>query len=250
MKEQVVTLQEIESGIALITLQDKENKNTFTRALTSGLFDAYRAVASESRYLAVIVTGYDSYFSSGGTRQDLLTLQEGQHFFNEIDLMRPALDCEVPVISAMQGHALGGGFAMGLFSDFVVLSRESVFSASFMQYGFTPGMGATSILPERLGFNLGYEMLLTGNNFQGDELQRRGVPLPVLPRKEVLSYSLELARGIAQKPRHSLVTLKSHMMRKIKDELAETVRLEIEMHKKTFHRPEVRERIEQLFADY
>lgn len=250
MTEQVVTLQEIEPGIAQITLQDKKNKNMFTRELTAGLFDAYRRIAADSRYRVVIVTGYDSYFASGGTRADLLTLQEGEHFFDEVDLMRPALHCELPVISAMQGHALGGGLAMGLFSDFVVLSRESVYSASFMKYGFTPGMGATYILPKRFGFNLGYEMLLNGDEFQGADLQKRGVPLPVLPRKEVLPYAYQLARGIAEKPRISLVTLKAHMVRAIKTDLDETVREEIEMHKKTFHRPEVREKIEKMFEDY
>lgn len=248
MRDQVVTLVEVEPGVAQITLQDRQNKNMFTRELTAGLLDAYRQISASPQFRAVVVTGYDSYFATGGTRADLLTLQEGRHYFDEVDVMRPALFCEVPVISAMQGHALGGGLAMGLFSDFVVLSRESIYSASFMNYGFTPGMGATYICPKRFGHNLGYEMLMNGDDFQGAELQRRGVPLPVLPRKEVLPYALKLAAGIAKKPRESIVTLKAHMVREIREQLDETVRLEIEMHRKTFHRPEVRFKIEQMFA--
>ncbi len=247
MSGNVVTIEEAYPGVAKITLHDRENKNMFTRALTAGLLDAYRQISQSQRFRAVVVTGYDSYFSTGGTRADLLTLQEGKHYFDEVDMMRPPLLCELPVISAMQGHALGGGLAMGLFSDFVVLSLESVYSASFMKYGFTPGMGATYILPKRMGFNLGYEMLMNGDDFQGAELQRRGVPLPVLPRKEVVPYAMKLACGIAEKPRESIVTLKAHMVRELRELLDETVRLEIEMHKKTFHRPEVRHRIEQMF---
>ncbi len=249
MAEDVVLLTEPAPGVALITLQDKDNRNTFTRALTAGLYAAYRRVQEEARFRAVIVTGYGTYFATGGTREDLLTLQEGEHFFDEVDMMRPALHCELPVISAMQGHALGGGLAMGLFADFVVLSRESVYSASFMKFGFTPGMGATFILPLRLGFNLGYEMLMNGDDFLGDELQRRGVPLPVLPRKEVLAYALRLATGLAQKPRAALVELKAHMTRSIRAELDATVPLEIEMHRKTLHVREVRQKIEQVFAE-
>jgi polyketide biosynthesis enoyl-CoA hydratase PksI len=249
MTDPVVSLEEVEAGVARITLHDRHNKNMFTRELTAGLLDAYRQISEREQFRVVIVTGYDSYFSTGGTRADLLTLQEGKHYFDEVDVMRPALHCAIPVISAMQGHALGGGLAMGLFSDFVVLSRESFYSASFMKYGFTPGMGATYILPRRLGFNLGYEMLMNGDDFQGAELQRRGVPLPVLPRKEVLPYALKLACGIAQKPRDAVITLKTHMVREIREHLDETVRLEIEMHRKTFHRPEVRLKIEQMFED-
>jgi polyketide biosynthesis enoyl-CoA hydratase PksI len=248
MSDEVVTLAEPELGVGLITLQDRRHRNSLTRELTAGLFAAYRRIAEEGRFSAVIITGYDTYFSTGGTLEDLLVLQEGKHFFDEIDVMRPALNCDVPVISAMQGHALGGGLAMGLFADFVVLSRESVYSASFMKFGFTPGMGATYILPKRLGFNIGYEMLMNGDDFLGADLLSRGVSLPVLPRKEVLPYALSLARGLAEKPRASLAALKSHMGRSIKAELDETVRLEIEMHQKTMPLPAVRKKIEELFS--
>jgi polyketide biosynthesis enoyl-CoA hydratase PksI len=248
MSDDVVLFTEAEPGVAQITLQDRRHRNMFTRELTAGLFAAYRRIAEEACFRAVVLTGYDTYFSTGGTREDLLTLQEGKHFFDEVDLMRPALNCDIPVISAMQGHALGGGLAMGLFSDFVVLSRESVYSASFMKFGFTPGMGATYILPKRLGFNIGYEMLMNGEDFLGADLQKRGVPLPVLPRKEVLPHALSLARGLAQKPRASLIALKAHMVGSIKADLGTTVQLEIEMHKKTLHLPAVRDKIEQMLS--
>ena len=51
----------------------------------------------------------------------------------------------------MQGHGIGGGFVVGLFADFVILSRESVYSTNFMKYKFTPGMGATYIVPKKIG---------------------------------------------------------------------------------------------------
>jgi 4-carboxy-3-alkylbut-2-enoyl-[acp] decarboxylase len=248
MTEAVVSLEELEDGIVQITMHDKTSKNTFSRQLTESLFEAYAKVSHDPRYKVVILTGYDNYFSLGGTKGDLLTLQEGEHFFNEIELFRLAIDCEIPVISAMQGHAIGGGFAMGLFSDFIVLSKESIYSASFMKYGFTPGMGATYILPKRLGYNIAYEMLLNGQDFQGAELAKRGTTLPVVPRNEVLPYAYELATGISEKPRISLVSLKKHLIRSIKENLAEVIKQEVEMHKVTFHRPEVRRKIEEIFA--
>ena len=78
------------------------------------------------------------------------------------------------MISAMQGHALGGGLAFGCFADIIVMGVECIYSANFMKYGFTPGMGATYIIPRKFGEVLGTEMLLTAKNYYGSELKERG----------------------------------------------------------------------------
>ena len=67
------------------------------------------------------------------------------------------LKCNVPVISAIQGHALGGGFVLGMFADIIVMSKESIYSTNFIKYGFTPGVGSTYILKDRLGGTLANE---------------------------------------------------------------------------------------------
>lgn len=193
-------------------------------------------------------TGYDSYFASGGTQEGLLAIHDGKAKFNDLNIYSLALDCPIPVIAAMQGHGIGGGFVMGLFADFVVLSRESVYTANFMKYGFTPGMCATCILPEKLGFSLAEEMLLSARTFRGAELEKRGIPFPVLPWAEVLGYALELAREVAEKPRVSLITLKDHLVAHIREKLPGFIEKEVAMHEKTFHQADVRERIVTLFG--
>ena len=178
----------------------------------------------------------------------MLTLQEGQGNFSDNNIYGLALECQVPVISAMQGHGIGGGFVMGLFADFVILSRESVYTTNFMKYGFTPGMGATMIVPRKMGLPLGEEMLLLARRYRGEELKQRGVPFPVHPRAEVLERALEIARELAEKPRISLITLKDQLVRSLREELPEVIRQEVAMHGKTFHQPEVRENIRLLFG--
>jgi len=129
-----------------------------------------------------------------------------------------------------------------------VLSRESVYTTNFMKYGFTPGMGATYILPKKLGIGLAEEMLLSARTFRGGDLQKRGIPFPVLPRNEVLEYSRHLARDLAEKPRVSLVTLKSHLVAEMRASMPGIVEQEIAMHDQTFHQPEVKERIQSAFG--
>lgn len=240
MADSVVAFEELGPGIVQITMQDRVNKNTFSDGLIVGLSAAFKRVNASAEYKAVILTGYDSYFASGGTQESLLQIQERRIKFTDSDLYSLALDCPIPVIAAMQGHGIGGGFAMGLFSDFVILSQESIYTTNFMKYGFTPGMGATLILPRKLGFSLAHEMLLSAKTYYGNELKQRGVAFPVLPRAEVVPYARELAETLAEKPRISLVTLKDHLVSELRAELPRFIEREVAMHEKTFHQPEVR----------
>ncbi|MBT2193478.1 polyketide synthase [Bacillus inaquosorum] len=248
MVTSVVHFQELGPEIVLLRMQDQEHKNTFSKALIDGLLDAFEAIQASDTYKVVILTGYDTYFASGGTREGLLAIHEGREKFTDKNVYSLALNCNIPVIAAMQGHGIGGGLIMGLFADFVILSRESVYTTNFMKYGFTPGMGATCILPRKLGISLTEELLINSGTYRGAELEKRGIPFPVLPRVEVLDYAIDLAREIAEKPRYSLVLLKDHLVSPIRNELPAIIEKEVLMHEKTFHQPEVRMRINNLFG--
>jgi polyketide biosynthesis enoyl-CoA hydratase PksI len=245
--DSVIDFQARDDGVVVLTLQDREHKNTFTPALIDGLIQAYARINASDAYKAVVITGYDSFFCSGGTREGLLALNQTRGDFTDANVYSLAFECKIPVIAAMQGHAIGGGLVMGLFCDIVVLSRESLYTANFMKYGFTPGMGATYILPSRLG-SLGQEMLLAAQSYSGALLEARGAPFAVLPRAQVLAHALELAMELADKPRLSLVTLKHHLNRKLREDLPAVIERELAMHALTMHQPEVGERISTLFG--
>jgi polyketide biosynthesis enoyl-CoA hydratase PksI len=248
MSNHTVELKELGPGIVQVKMQDKTSKNTFSPELTEGLINAFETINTQAQYKVVILTGYESYFCSGGTLEGLLYLSEGKGDFSELDLYSLSLNCPIPVISAMQGHGIGGGFVMGLFADFVILSQESVYTTNFMKYGFTPGMGSTLILPQKLGISLAEEMMFSAKTYRGQDLQKRGIPFPVVPREEVMEYALELAKTIADKPRVSLVTLKDHLVAHLRESLPKVIEKELLMHEKTFSQPEVRDRIKTLFG--
>lgn len=249
MSEPAVELLEIEPGILRVTMQDRGHGNAFSDALAGGLLEVFQAIGSHPSAKTVILTGYDTYFATGGTRQGLLDLHEGKASFADTNLYSLALDCPLPVIAAMQGHGIGGGLVMGLFADLIVMSRESVYATNFMNFGFTPGMGATCIVPRKLGAVLGAEMLFLARNYRGEELKQRGVPFPVLPRAEVYAYALELARSLAQKPRVSLIALKDLLVGSLREQVPLTVKEELAMHAKTFHQEVVRENINTLLGE-
>ncbi|MCI4030710.1 polyketide synthase [Dickeya dianthicola] len=249
MSTNVVDFQEIEPGIVHIKMQDRAHKNTFSRALIHELIQVFKHIETSDQYKAVILTGYDSYFATGGTQEDLFALQEGKGKFTDTNIYSLPLECPIPVISAMQGHAVGGGLVMGLFADFVIMSQESIYTANFMKYGFTPGMGGTLIVPEKLGLALGQEMLMLGNNYRGEALKQRGIPFPVYPREQVADAALSIARDLVKKPRTSLITLKDHLTQSLRTKLPEYTAQEVIMHEKTFFQQEVRQNISRLFGN-
>ena len=242
----VVQLVELGNGVVQITMRDEESCNSFSPGIIEGLHKCFGAVDENKSYKAVVLTGYGNYFCSGGTKEELIRIYRRELKFNDLDFFRVALDCEIPVIAAMQGHSIGGGLIFGLYADLVVLSQESIYTTNFMKYGFTPGLGCTLIVPEKLG-GLGWEMMYTAQNYRGKELAQRGVSFPIVPRKDVLKVAKKIAYEMSEKPRLSLVTLKQHLRRKIGEKLPEFIDKELAMHEITFHQPEVASRIEETF---
>jgi polyketide biosynthesis enoyl-CoA hydratase PksI len=245
----VVHLTQPSRRIAVVEMADRANSNLFTRELVTELMAAFEGLRREPEVHAVVVHGYDSVFCAGGTQQELLGIVEGRVKFDDVPLYRLFLDCEVPVIAAMQGHALGGGLAMGLFADVVVLAEESLYSLNFMKYGFTPGMGSTLVAPRKLGTALAAEMFFSARGYHGGELRQRGVPFPVVKRAEVIPAAMRLAQEISEKPLVSLKLLKKHLTAGLAAELEATIRGELGMHEISFAQPEVRRRIETLFGN-
>jgi acyl transferase domain-containing protein/enoyl-CoA hydratase/carnithine racemase/aryl carrier-like protein len=223
-------------GVAVVQMQDRDAKNMFSDALVAGLKEAFDRLAALPACKAVVLTGYDSYFATGGTRETLLAIQAGQAQFTDEKLFQRPMDCAVPVIAAIQGHGIGGGWSFGMFADLVLLSEESRYLSPYMGYGFTPGAGSTLMFPARIGHDLGRETLMAAQEIPGRELRVRGVPLPVLPRREVLPAALALAARIARQPRERLVAWKQLWTQPLRAARDDTYRRELEMHGHTFVR--------------
>jgi polyketide biosynthesis enoyl-CoA hydratase PksI len=243
-----VTCELVVPEIVLVTLCDRAGQNTFTPDFVAGLVAAFAAVRALSQCKVVVVRGYDNYFCCGASRDELLKISSGQVRFDELGFYRLLLDCELPVIAAMQGHAIGGGLIFGCYADLLVLARESLYSANFMKYGFTPGMGATHLLPLKLGSNLGAEMLWRAEGYTGDLLQRRGVPCEVLPRTDVVQSALANARLLAQRPRKALLLLKARLTERLRQELPDVIAAELAMHEHCFADSDIDARVRELYG--
>ncbi|MBL6449565.1 SDR family NAD(P)-dependent oxidoreductase [Fulvivirga sp. 29W222] len=234
LKSPVVKATVHPEGIVEVRMEDREAKNMFSPAFMEGVVEVFEHIAQTPTYKAVILTGYDNYFISGGTKEMLLDIQEGKIKFTDTKIYHLAMECKVPVIAAMQGHGIGAGWSMGMFADFTLFSDESHYVSPYMTYGFTPGAGSTMIFPDRTGYDLARETLLTAVEYSGRDLKNKGLLLPVIPRKEVIKTAFDLARQIVRHSRSSLVALKHQLTAHLQARLEENYLQELDMHEKTF----------------
>lgn len=243
-----VVLKIIDDTIALVTMQDRVNRNMFSENIISGLMSTFERINQNNQIKVVVITGYENIFSMGGTQDQLLHIANRNNNFTDVPFMYTGLlKCEVPVISAMQGHAVGGGMLFGLYADIVIMAEEAVYGSVFTKYGFTPGMGATFILPEKLGKNIAIEMMYTAKNFRGEELKDRGATVLFRKSKDVLPEAMSIARMLSEKPRYTLQVLKNDLSSRILSQLPIILDREVKMHEKTFGNLDTKQRINRYY---
>ncbi|RYE39433.1 MAG: polyketide synthase of type I, partial [Sphingobacteriales bacterium] len=234
LKSSVIRATAHPEGILEITMEDREAKNMFSDAFVEGINEVFDHIEKTQGYKVIILSGYDNYFASGGTKEGLLSIQEGRGKFTDIKVYQLPLQCKLPVIAAMQGHGIGAGWALGMFADITLFSEESRYISPYMNYGFTPGAGSTFIFPEKIGYDLARETLLTAQEYSGSALGARGLSHSVLPRKQVAATAMELAKQIATNSRNNLIAIKQQFNQQFNEPLSQTYELELAMHEQTF----------------
>ncbi|MEP6548673.1 MAG: polyketide synthase [Gammaproteobacteria bacterium] len=195
--------------ILILEFRDVPGHNALTAHSERQLFDALSAVRRHAEVKVVILTGLPDVFCSGASRESLDALLSGERAHLDLLLPRAVLEIPVPTIAAMEGAAIGGGFAFGLCADMVLMAEESRYGMNFVDYGLTPGMGTTKVLEHVLTPAIAHELMYTGEFRRGCEFRGSSGVNAILPRKLVMARALDLARRIADKPRPTLETLKA-----------------------------------------
>ena len=250
LNTKIIKAEVFDNGILLVKLYEQESRNKFSKAFIAGFKEIFSHIKENSTYKVVVLTGYDHYFASGGTMETLLAIQGGKEKFTDEKIFALPLECEIPVIAAMQGHGIGPGWAIGMFCDDAIFSKESVYYSPYMQYGFTPGAGSTLIFPYRFGMDLAKEILFTARKYKGFELQAKGIKNTVLERIQVLSFALAVANHMAQTSRNELIVQKNLRSQQIRSHVEENYILELAMHEHTFvGNKNVLSRIQQYFNE-
>jgi polyketide biosynthesis enoyl-CoA hydratase PksI len=234
--------------IGHIRMMDYAGKNCLSHAFVHELTDQIQALRSNEIIKVVILSGLPEVFCGGADLETLKLLAKGEIKPIDILLSKLILDIQVPVISIMEGHAVGGGLALGLCADIALLAEESRYGCSFMNLGFTPGMGTTKLLEHYMSPAIAHEMLYTGINYKGAELKGKTNFNHIRPKAELFALGLELAEAIIEKPIHALKALKRYLSIERRKLFEETYSIESIMHELTFNKNDIHQSIENNYV--
>jgi len=211
LKQGPVTLEEIEPGIGLVTMNRPDRLNAINLEVVEALESLFRALEENESTRVIILTGAGRGFCSGADlfqvaeHSDHEAFKSAETYLRLIQKRYSNLCCGLrqipqPVIAAVNGAAAGGGFALALASDVRIAAPEAFFVASFINIGLSGGeMGSSYFLPRMVGMSRAAEILLTGRRVPADEAERIGLVNRVVPREELIPEALSTARAMLGK---------------------------------------------------
>jgi enoyl-CoA hydratase len=190
-----VVLVSKEGGIATVTLNRPEKLNALNRELRSAFCSTMQALRSDQEIRVVIITGAGRAFCAGLDLRELGTA--GLADEGNVTFVSVIEDMPVPVIAAVNGFAVTGGFELALACDMMIAAEDAQFADTHARVGVMPGGGMSARLPRAIGIRKAKEMSLTGNYLSARDAERMGLVNHVVPREQVLSAAREIAAQIA-----------------------------------------------------
>ncbi|MDF2493873.1 enoyl-CoA hydratase-related protein [Sphingomonas sp.] len=212
---------EVADHIATITLNRPARRNALNWDAYAKLEAAFRRAVTDEDARCVIVTGADPAFCSG---DDVGEIMAGPDAFAKrkappVVRYQPtpaamaALECDKPVIAAVNGAAVGWGMELALYADIRVASDKAKFAELFIKRGLVCDVGGFYRLPSIVGPAKAAELLFTGDVIDAAEAQRIGLVREVVPHGDLLPAARALATRIAANPPLALRYMKEGLRR-------------------------------------
>ncbi len=243
-----INIQISDEGIATLQMNDTEKRNIFSDDFISELIEGIDEIEKQEPKV-MILQGLPDVFSGGADKKNLLDLANGKVHVKDLLISEKLVHAPFPIISAMEGHAVGGGLVMAACTDIVIAARESWYGVVFMNLGFTPGMGTTTILQDLFGPYVANEMMFSGKRYKGRHLAEMANNINyILPKQDVLKKAHDIALQIAQNNIKSIYLLKYAVSAPKKKALIDARVQEDFMHRLSFAFPETRKTIEDFYA--
>lgn len=198
--------QEKAGGIATITLNRPDRRNSFTLTMVDEWVEILRKAEHDDQVHVVVVTGEGSSFCAGADLGEIFEHDETplhrkdrlSRHIQQVGIQVSRMD--KPVIAAVNGPAVGAGMDMALMCDIRIASTAATFSAAYVKVGVMPGNGACYYLPRLVGTSSALDLLLTGRTVMSDEAARLGLVSRIVDPADLAGEVTNLAETIAGYP--------------------------------------------------
>lgn len=188
-------------GVLLMTLNRPDAYNALNTELTLEIVDAFNAAAADDSVRAIVLTGAGKAFCAG---VDLKALTDNPEILTggglgpDAPMVIAMESCSKPIIGAVNGPAVTGGFELALACDFLYASPKARFADTHARVGILPGWGLSQKLPRLIGINRAREMSFTGNFLSAEQAQAWGLVNRICDADTLVDEAIECARQIAE----------------------------------------------------
>jgi enoyl-CoA hydratase len=206
-----MVLYEVSDGIATLTLNNPQERNSMTAQMVSEIVAAMDAAESDPNVRVVIVTGASPAFCAGAnlgnlaeaTRESLLAIYEG--------FLRVARS-PLPTIAAVNGAAVGAGMNLALGCDVRIAAKGAKFDSRFLQLGLHPGGGNTWMQLRIAGLQTTMASVAFGEVLDGQAAERSGLVWKCVDDGELMSTARAFATKAADAPKELLLSIKNTIL--------------------------------------
>ena len=200
-ENQASVLTEISDGVALMTMNRPEAYNALSRAMTTTIINTLASLSTNEAVRVIVLTGKGKAFTAGVDLKELSEdggVLDSDNLGDDAPLVTAFANCPKPIIGAVNGFAVTGGFELALACDFLYAARSAKFADTHARVGIVPGWGITQKLPRIVGINRAREISFTGNYFSADQALEWGLVNRVCDDSDLVPQALATARQIAE----------------------------------------------------
>ena len=195
--------------IVVLRLNRPQVRNALNLEVRTRLADEVTRHAADEKIRCLIITGSDKAFAAGADIGEMAEAGPVEVMARNVQkYWRAIMECPKPVIAAIEGFALGGGFELALCADIIVAGEGAKLGLPEVKVGILPGGGGTQKLARLIGRHRAMLLMMTGRMFGAAEAFSMGVVSEVAPTGQALARALEIAREIAAMPPISVMQIK------------------------------------------
>lgn len=191
-----------DGSVATVTMNRPQARNALSQELRRALWKSVADLEADDTVAAIVLTGADPAFCAGLDLKELAStagaaLGETGAAGETSSQRGPVPPLTKPLIGAINGVAITGGFEVALACDFLIASEKAAFADTHARMGIMPGWGLTVLLPEAVGFRRAKELSTTGNFLDAQTALDWGLVNHVVPHDECVPFAQKLAADIA-----------------------------------------------------
>jgi enoyl-CoA hydratase/carnithine racemase len=195
---------EVQSGIQVIRMVRKDKKNALSQSMYGALTEAFENGDQDADIKVHLLTGSDGVFTSGNDIGDFLAQTNGGRAIskstNVLRFINALPEIKKPVVAAVDGPAIGIGTTLLLHCDLIFATPESVFQTPFVDLGLVPEAASSLLMPQRLGYNRAFEMLVMSDVLSAQTLHEAGFVSAVVAPDALMETAMKAASRLAAKP--------------------------------------------------